>query len=136
MKNAIITCVLTFISMVLFAQANISFKEINGNNPMAINSATLSSQSANNSGTRRQQASGDYFEINRNMDSHSSTLANYESKGRLLSSARLSHTLPGGTVVVEHMKDLVIQDYAQTITNNGTSTESFKLFFRLRKTEQ
>ncbi len=133
-KNTIITCALTLISMGLFAQANISFKEINGSNPIAINSATLSSQSTNNSGTRTQQASGQYFEIHRNMDKHSSTLANFGNKGRLLSSAELSHTLPDGTEVVEHMEDLIIQDYSQTITNNSTSTESFKLFFRLRNT--
>jgi type VI protein secretion system component Hcp len=135
MKHLIVLFLL-FVGTQMDAQATITLQGINQGSEMPIISAQM--QTAQPQGGGRSRASspaGNYFLVQRNMDSSSSTISNYSQKGKLIRHAVIRHTLGNGSTAEEHLTNVLISQYSQSIGASG-STESFRVFYQDRETKQ
>ena len=133
MKHLIVLFLL-FLGTQMDAQASITLKGVNQGSEMPIISAQM--QTASPQGTGRSRTpGGNYFLVQRNMDSSSSTISNYSQKGRLIKYAVIRHTLGNGSTAEEHLTNVLISQYSQSIGGGG-STESFRVFYQNRESKQ
>jgi hypothetical protein len=135
MKHLIVLFLL-FLGTQMDAQATITLKGINQGSEMPIISAQMQTASPTGGGrSRASSPAGNYFLVQRNMDGNSSAISNHSQKGILVKRAVIKHTLGNGSIAEEHLTNVLISGYSQSIGGSG-STETFKVFYQDRETKQ
>ena len=70
------------------------------------------------------------------MDTHSLTISDLATKGRVQKYIEIFYTLADGTEVTETLIHAFVSQYAASIAPGGGSTETFRVYFQDRKTSQ